>query len=128
MAPAVICGAPALIGKRAAPAAEGNANMLKKLATFSIALSFVAALATTTATDAEARRGRGVGAAIVGTVIGLGILGAAAAAERDRGYYRSSCYPGPRECRVVGQKCWRDGWGYRQCRDDVRCWRPEICD
>jgi hypothetical protein len=102
--------------------------MLKKLATVSMALSFVAALATTTATEAEAGRGgRGVGAAVVGTVIGLCILGAYAA-ERDRGYYRSSCHLGPRQCRVVGQNCWRDGWGYRQCSDDVRCWRPEICD
>jgi hypothetical protein len=102
--------------------------MLKKLTSSALALTLVAGLATATASDAEAgRRGVGVGAAIVGTVIGLGIAGAYAA-ERDRGYYRSSCYPGPRRCEVVGQRCWRDDYGYRQCRDDVRCWRPEICD
>lgn len=102
--------------------------MLKKLTSGALALAMVAALATATASDAEARRGARVGAAIVGTVIGLGILGAAAAAERDRGYYRSSCYPGPRQCHVVGTRCWRDDYGHRHCRDDVRCWRPEICD
>jgi len=103
--------------------------MMKKLTSSALALALVAAMATATASDAEAqRRGARVGAAIVGTAIGLGILGAAAAAERDRGYYRSSCYPGPRRCEVVGQRCWRDDYGYRQCRDDVRCWRPEICD
>ena len=102
--------------------------MLKKFASSVLALSLVAAMATATAPEAEARRGAAVGAAIVGTVIGLGIAGAIARDRGDPYYHRSSCYPGPRQCRVVGTKCWRDDYGTRQCRDDVQCWRPEICD
>ena len=100
--------------------------MFRKLSCSAMALMLLAA--TATVSDARGRRGVGVGAAIVGTVIGLGIAGAIARDREDPYYHRSSCYPGPRQCQVVGTKCWRDDYGARQCRDDVRCWRPEICD
>jgi hypothetical protein len=90
-----------------------------------LALSLVAGTAVATSADAEARgrhhHGRGAGAAIAGAVIGLGVLGAYAA-TRDR------CYEGRRVCDVVGTRCWRNSYGERVCKEDVRCHRPTICD
>lgn len=98
--------------------------MLKKLTHAAMALALVSGLAVTATSSAEARhygrRGAGV---VAGTIIGLGVLGAYAA-SRDRGY----CYAGRRVCEVVGQRCWHDRYGERVCKDNVRCWRREVCD
>ncbi|MGE5512527.1 MAG: hypothetical protein ACM31O_14870 [Bacteroidota bacterium] len=97
--------------------------MLKKLMHSTVAMAVLAAIVATAATPAEARGGRTAAGIVAGTIIGLGIVGAAAAA-RDRDY----CYPGPRRCEVVGQRCHYNRFGEYVCRDDVRCWRPRICD
>jgi hypothetical protein len=100
--------------------------MLKSLTHAAIAATLLAATSLASATDADAR-GRGGRAAgiVAGTVIGLGILGAYAA-SRDRGHY-GACYR--REfCDVVGQRCWRNRYGERVCKDDVRCYTRRICD
>jgi hypothetical protein len=106
--------------------AKEERMMLKKLLYTSMALLLVAATGLTSmSTTAEAYRGRRAAGIVAGTIIGLGILGAAAAA-RDRGYDR--CYPGPRRCDVVGQRCHYNRYGEYVCRDDVRCYRPTVCD
>lgn len=102
--------------------------MLTKLTHAAMALALLGATAISTAPRAEAHgRGGSTAAGIVaGTVIGLGVLGAYAA-SRDRGYHRS-CYPGRQRCEVVGQRCFYNRYGEYRCKDDVRCWRPEVCD
>lgn len=101
--------------------------MLKKFTTAMLAASLVAATSIAIAPQAEARGGR-VAGAVAGTIIGLGVLGAYAhARERDRGYSRA-CYPGRERCEVVGQRCWHNRYGEYRCKDDVRCWRPTVCD
>ncbi|MGD9805292.1 MAG: hypothetical protein AB7E81_14085 [Hyphomicrobiaceae bacterium] len=99
--------------------------MLKTLKYLALAASMFAAASTVGVPQAEARGGRTAGA-VAGAIIGLGVLGAVAA-ERDRGYYRA-CYPGPRVCDVVGQRCWHNRYGEYRCKDDVRCYRREVCD
>ena len=101
--------------------------MLKTFKYLALAVSLFAAASTVAVTQAEARgRGGRTAGAVAGAIIGLGILGAYAA-ERDRGYYRS-CYPGRRVCDVVGQRCWYNRYGEYRCKDDVRCYRREVCD
>ena len=91
-----------------------------------LAVTLAAGSMLATTSSAEARRGyRGAGA-IAGAVIGLGVLGAYAA-SRDRGHYRS-CYAGRQRCDVVGQRCWYSRHGEYVCKDDVRCYRPQVCD
>lgn len=99
--------------------------MLKTLKTVALAGSLLAAATVATAPHAEARGGRTAGV-VAGTIIGLGVLGAYAASQ-ERGYYRS-CHPGRRVCDVVGQRCWHNRYGEYVCKDDVRCYRREICD
>ena len=99
--------------------------MLKNLMTASFALALVAGSMLTTTQTAEARGGRTAGA-VAGAIIGLGVLGAYAA-SRDRGHYRS-CYAGRERCDVVGQRCFYNRHGEYRCKDDVRCYRPQVCD
>jgi len=101
--------------------------MLKMFKHVALAASLFAAASTVgmTAAEAHGRGGRTAGA-VAGAIIGLGLLGAYAS-ERDRGYYRS-CHPGPRVCDVVGQRCWHNRYGEYRCKDDVRCYRREVCD
>ncbi len=108
---------------------EGTDKMLNKLKFTSLALVLAAGATVMTAPAAEARRGYRAGGVIAGTIIGLGVLGAYAhARERDRHYYSRSCYPGRQRCDVVGQRCWYNRYGEYVCKDDVRCYRPTICD
>ncbi len=100
--------------------------MLKVLTHAGLALALVAGASIATSNEAEARRGYRVGGAVAGAVIGLGILGAYAH-SRERGYSRS-CYPGRQRCDVVGQRCWYNRYGEYVCKDDVRCYRPQVCD
>ncbi len=87
--------------------------------------SFVAAATFVAAPQAEAGGGRTAGA-VAGAIIGLGVLGAYAAARENR--YERSCYPGRQVCDVVGQRCWYNRYGEYRCKDDVRCYRPRVCD
>lgn len=102
--------------------------MLKKATSVVMSLALAATMITTSVDTAEARRGRG--AAIAGGVaLGVLALGAAGAYGRDRHYYRSGCYRGPRECRYVGRECWWNRYGERVCERGRReCWRPTYCD
>jgi hypothetical protein len=100
--------------------------MLKKLMHMMVAVALLGAFAVQSSALAD-RGGRTAGV-VAGTIIGLGILGAAAA-SRDRDYYyRDTCYEGPRRCEVVGERCFYDRYGEYRCKDDVRCWRPRVCD
>lgn len=99
--------------------------MLKALMNAGLALTLAAGTLIATAPSADAHRYRGAGI-VAGTIIGLGVLGAYAA-SREPGYYRS-CYPGRQRCDVVGQRCWYNRYGEYVCKDDVRCYRPQICD
>ncbi|MDX2157074.1 MAG: hypothetical protein SFW09_11255 [Hyphomicrobiaceae bacterium] len=100
--------------------------MLKTFTSVAVATTLLLGATIATAPQAEAhRRGVGVAGAVAGTIIGLGVLGAYAA-SRDRGYYRS-CYPGRQVCDVVGQRCWYNRYGEYRCKDDVRCYRREVC-
>jgi hypothetical protein len=100
--------------------------MMKSLMNAGLALTLVAGTVIATAPSAEARRGHHGAGIVAGTIIGLGVLGAYAA-SRDRGYHRS-CYPGRQRCDVVGQRCWYNRHGEYVCKDDVRCYRPQVCD
>ncbi len=100
--------------------------MLKTLLNAGLALTLVAGANLVTAEKAEAYRGGRTAGIVAGTVIGLGVLGAYAA-SREPGYYRS-CYPGRQRCDVVGQRCWYNRYGEYTCKDDVRCYRPRVCD
>ena len=100
--------------------------MMKTLMSAGLALTLAAGTMIASTSSAEAHRGyRGAGI-VAGTIIGLGVLGAYAA-SRDRGYYRS-CYAGRQRCDVVGQRCWYNRYGEYVCKDDVRCYRPQVCD
>ncbi|MBS0243102.1 MAG: hypothetical protein JSS20_13060 [Proteobacteria bacterium] len=100
--------------------------MLKLVTNLAAAGAFLAATTIISAPEAHAyRRGYGVAGAVAGTIIGLGVLGAYAA---SRDGYHDRCYPGRQRCEVVGQRCFYDRYGEYRCRDDVRCWRPRVCD
>lgn len=101
--------------------------MLKTIMNTGLALALVAGASLATAEKAEAHRGARTAGAVAGAIIGLGVLGAYAA-SRDREYHYRSCYPGRQRCDVVGQKCWYNRYGEYVCKDDVRCYRPQICD
>ena len=100
--------------------------MLKTFKHLALAGSVLAASATIAVPQAEAYRGGRAAGVVAGTIIGLGVLGAYAA-TREPGYYRS-CYPGRQVCDVVGQRCWHNRYGEYVCKDDVRCYRPRVCD
>ena len=100
--------------------------MIKTLAHAGLALALVAGASIATAPNAEAQRGGRTAGIVAGTVIGLGVLGAYAA-TRESGYYRS-CYPGRQRCDVVGQRGWYNRYGEYSCKDDVRCYRPQVCN
>lgn len=103
----------------------GNWIMLKSVMHAALALTLLAGTAVATSNDASARGGRTAGV-VAGTIIGLGVLGAYAA-SREPGYHRS-CYPGRQRCDVVGQRCFYNRYGEYICKDDVRCYRPQVCD
>ncbi len=90
--------------------------MIKKVMSTAMAAALVAGVMTVSAGDADARR-RGVGVGIAAGVIGLGILGAAAAANAGPRYYGGGrCYPGPR-------RCWYNRYGDYVCGR-----RTTVCD
>ena len=99
--------------------------MLKTLMHAGVALTLLAGTSIATSDTASAYRGGRTAGVVAGTIIGLGVLGAYAASRP--GYYRS-CYPGRQRCDVVGQRCFYNRYGEYTCRDDVRCYRPQVCD
>lgn len=78
--------------------------MLKKALYSLMATVMAAGVLVSSYQPAEARRGGGVALGVGAAILGLGLLGAHAHA-RERGYYRSSCYKGPRECDWRGRRC-----------------------
>jgi hypothetical protein len=102
--------------------------MMRKVLQSAAALALVAGIFAATTHEAEARRGRGIGAGIaIGTILGLGIAGAYAAPR----YYGDgpACYRGPRQCGYTGGRCWHNRYGERVCSEgEYRCWRPTVCD
>lgn len=102
--------------------------MLKKLMHVTAAIALLGAVAVQSTMPADAHDGRRAAGVAAGAIIGLGILGAAAAARDRDYYYRDTCYEGPRRCEVVGERCFYNRYGEYRCKDDVRCWRPRVCD
>lgn len=105
--------------------------MFTKFMSTLMAVVTMLGLSLATVQPAEARDGRGVGIGIAAGIIGLGILGAAAAA-RERGHYRGydrACYKGREECGWSDRRCFENRYGDTVCRGGVyRCYRPTICD
>ena len=107
--------------------------MFKTIMNSVMAVSLAAGMAMSTAAPAEADRySRGVGIGIAGSIIGLGLLGAATAHAHPR-YYSSynddACYYGPRECHWSGRRCFENSYGDTVCRGGrYLCERPLICE
>ncbi len=109
--------------------------MFKKITHALMALTMALGFAVSSAPQAEARYGRGVGVGIAAGIIGLGILGAAANAGPYRHRYYSAydegreCYRGPRECHWTGRRCFENRWGDTVCRGGrYLCESPLVCE
>lgn len=108
--------------------------MIKKFINGLMAITMVVGLAISSAPQAEARGGHGVGLGIAAGIIGLGILGAASGAHADpyrsySAYDDDVCYRGPRECHWTGRRCFENSWGDTVCRGGrYLCERPLICE
>ncbi|WP_245280019.1 hypothetical protein [Hyphomicrobium sp. 99] len=107
--------------------------MMKRFGNAMMALAVASSMMMAVAPEAQARRGAGVGVGVAAGIIGLGILGAAAAAhDRPRYYSRydeGRCYRGPEECRWSGRRCFENEFGDTVCRGGrYLCERPLICD
>jgi hypothetical protein len=106
--------------------------MIRKLATpvLALMLAFGAVTANTAPAEAGGRGGR-VAAGIAAGILGLAVLGAYAHA-RDRADFHDNapeCYPGPKECGFVDQRCFMNSWGEEVCRGGRwTCWRDTVCD
>ncbi len=99
--------------------------MVKKLASFFLALTFVFAVGAASSQPAEARGGR-TAAIVGGTIIGLGILGAM---NSSRAGYYGGCYKGPVRCERGPRRCYYNKYGDYVCRrGGERCYRPTYCD
>lgn len=108
--------------------------MMKRFGNAMMALAVACSMMMAVAPEAQARRGVGVGVGVAAGIIGLGILGAAAARDYDRPRYYSRyddgrCFRGPRECRWSGRRCFENEFGDTVCRGGrYFCERPLICD
>jgi hypothetical protein len=107
--------------------------MLDKITKALMALTFAYGVAVTSAPGADAHGyGNGFGVGVAAGIIGLGILGAAAARPYPR-YYSAydapECYRGRRECHWTNRHCFENRWGDTVCRGGrYICERPLICD
>jgi len=114
----------------AAERTDGSMILMNRLMSLGLAASVIAGTMAITSDNADARRGAGIAAGVAAGVIGLGILGAAAAASSGpRPYYGGGgCYPGPKECFRTRSSCWYDRYGEYVCRGgNYVCRRPMIC-
>lgn len=112
--------------------------MISKMISAVMAMVVACGLMFSSVAPAEARGGRGLGLGIAAGIIGLGVLGAAAHADRyyDDGprYYsryedEGRCYRGPRECHWAGRRCFENRYGDTVCRGGrYLCERPVYCD
>jgi len=106
--------------------------MINKTTNALMALSLALGMSASTAPQAEAH-GRGIGLGIAAGIIGLGVLGAAAANAHPR-YYSAydegdRCYYGHRECHWTNRRCFENDYGDTVCRGGrYVCERPLICD
>lgn len=101
--------------------------MIKKFTSIAMAGLTMVTLGLSTVQPAQAG-GRDVAIGVGAGIIGLGILGAAAAAH-DRDYYRARCYPGPERCGWSDRHCFINSYGDEVCRGGhYSCYRPRICD
>lgn len=100
-----------------------------------VALAFAAAMMTASTAPASAdyywhrhHGGAGVAAGVAAGIIGLGILGAAAANERH--YYAGEyCHPGPLECHTFERPCFHNDYGDYICpAPERRCFRRPYCE
>lgn len=105
---------------------------MKKLASLVLAGTLVTATIAATTTEAEAFRGRRIGAGIAAGIIAGSVLGAYAYGGpryRTYSYAEPACYKGPRQCDWAGRSCWPNRFGERVCSGgEWRCWRPTLCD
>ena len=111
--------------------------MVRKVANALMALTMATGMTLASAPQAQAWRGNGVGVGIAAGIIGLGVLGAAAAAN-DRYYYGpryysryddDRCFYGHRECHWTNRHCFENNYGDTVCRGGrYLCERPLICD
>ena len=98
-----------------------------------IAFAVTCGLAFAGVPRAEAHDGGGVGLGIAAGIIGLGVLGAAAApypyyGPRYYSRYDDRCYYGSRECHVTERHCFENDYGDTVCRGGHEvCDRPVIC-
>jgi hypothetical protein len=105
---------------------------MKSLLKSGLALVLAAALFAISSAPASADyywgRGGGAFAAGVATgIVGLGILGAAAAAQRPY-YYGANCRPGPMECQYVTPPCFYGRFGDYICpAPERRCFERPVC-
>ncbi|WP_244531368.1 hypothetical protein [Hyphomicrobium facile] len=110
--------------------------MMKRFGNAMMALAVAFSMMLAVAPEAQARHGRGVGVGVgvAAGIIGLGILGAAAARDYDRPRYYSRyddgrCFRGREECRWSGRRCFENEFGDTVCRGGrYVCERPLICD
>ena len=93
--------------------------MRKKFVNAMMALALAFGRAFVGAQHAPAREG-GVGVGVAAGIIGLGILGAAAARDYDRPRYYSrydeGCFRGRRECHWTDRRCFENEFGDTVCR------------
>ncbi len=110
--------------------------MFRKITQALMALTLAVTMALPSASTAEAGRGRGLALGVAAGIIGLGVLGAAAAhADPGPRYYSRFddegpyCYRGPRECYWTERHCFENRWGDEVCRGGRRvCERRTICE
>jgi hypothetical protein len=111
--------------------------MIKKVMNALMALAMVSGMTLASAPNAEARyyRGGGFGLGVAAGIIGLGVLGAAAAARDYDGprYYSryddGRCFRGRSECHWTNRRCFENDYGDTVCRGGrYLCERPLICD
>ena len=100
------------------------------------ALALTMAMGATLGTGQQAQAGNGVGLGIAAGIIGLGVIGAAAAAHDGPYYgpryysrYDDRCFYGHRECHWTNRHCFENDYGDTVCRGGrYICERPLICD
>jgi hypothetical protein len=112
--------------------------MRKKFLNAMMALTMATAATLASVPQAEAHHDGGVGLGIAAGIIGLGVLGAAAAAHDYGPYYGpryysrydgDRCFYGRRECHWTHRHCFENDYGDTVCRGGrYLCERPLICD